>query len=44
VFERVITSAGAADIGFLVRVQPGIDEKSVLEVVDSDLRRFLIGD
>src|SRR5258708_11391857 len=44
VLERVVTSTGAARVGFLVGVQLGIYEESVLEIVYADLRRFLISD
>ena len=42
VLERVVASAVAALIRFLARVQLGVDEESVLEVVDPDLRGFRI--
>ncbi len=43
-FERVVTFALATRVGFLLGVQRGIGEESVLEIVYSDLCRFLIGD
>src|SRR5260370_24399262 len=44
VLERVVTSTVAAGVWFLPRVQLGIDEESVLEIVDPNLRSFRIGD
>src|SRR5262249_8434920 len=44
VFESVVTFALAAGIRLLAWIHLGIDEESVLEIVDPDFRRFLIGD
>src|SRR5258708_12448651 len=43
-FERVIAAAGRAAIRLLIRVQLGIDEEAVFEIVDTDLGRLPIGD
>src|SRR5467141_2381606 len=42
VFERVVTRAGGAGVGCLVGIQTGIDEKAVFEIVNPNLRRFLV--
>ena len=44
VFKRIVPTAVATDVGFFVRVQRGVCEKSVLEIVYSDLRRLLMWD
>src|SRR5262249_44710660 len=42
--EGVVASVLAALVRFLLGVQRGVFEESVLEIVDSDLRRLLVGD
>jgi len=44
VLKRVITAAGAAGVGLLVGGQCGIFEKSVFEIVYSDLHGLIISD
>jgi hypothetical protein len=44
VLERVVALAVAARVGFLARVARGVREEAVFEVVDPDLRGFLVGD
>jgi len=44
VFERVVAPAGRARIWLLVRVERRIPEEAVFDVVDSDVRCFLVGD
>src|SRR5262244_368567 len=42
--EGVVASVLAALVRFLFGVERGVFEESVLEIVDSDLRRFLVRD
>ena len=43
VLERVVTAAGAALIGFFIGVELSVYEKSVLQIVNPGLNRFLVG-
>ncbi len=44
VLERVVAPARATRVRLLVGVERRIDEEPVLEIVDPDLDRFLVGD